>query len=155
MPEQIALAASTRNPIRKSPDAPCIHPMRYGPTKPPRFPTELINPIPAAAPSPRRNAVGSDQNGGVALYNPIAPTASAASATSGASVNELDPRPMAASAAHAATTRRRSPLRSENAAITIIPTAATENGIAVQSPTKRSDAPDRRFTICGRKKLNP
>src|SRR5439155_6842919 len=140
-PEHTALTASVRRPRRKSPDAPCIQPITYGPTKPPRLPTELINPIPAAAPSPRRKAVGSDQNGGVALYKPIAPIASAASATSGASVNQLDPSPTAASAAHAATTRRRSPARSEYAAITIIPTAANENGIAVQSPTARSEAP--------------
>src|SRR5262245_55235232 len=101
-PEQIALAASARSPRRKSPDALCSHPIRYGPTKPPRLPTELMRPMPAAAASPRRNAVGSDQNGGVALYSPIAPIESAASAPSGAPVIELDARPAAASAAQPA-----------------------------------------------------
>ena len=52
--------------------------------------------MPAAAPAPRRNAVGSDQNGGVALYNPTAPTHSAASASAADPVNELAASPAAA-----------------------------------------------------------
>src|SRR5438552_10811027 len=129
--------------------------MTYGPRNPPRFPTALINPIPAAAPSPRKNAVGSDQNGGVKLYRPIAAIDSAAKRAAGALKSELAVRPTAASHAHAAACRRRSPVRSECVATLTIPIAATRNGIAVHMPTARSDAPENAFTICGRKKLKP
>src|SRR5206468_2104957 len=142
-------------PTRKSPEASRIQPIRNGPMKPPRFPTALINPMPAAAPSPRRTAVGSDQNGGVKLYKPIAATDSAANANHGEGATELEARPAAASAPHAATCHRRSPVRSECAATVIMPIAATANGTALNKPTARSDAPERPLTICGRKKLKP
>src|SRR5262249_49347445 len=108
-----------------------------------------------AAPSPRRKAVGSDQNGGVNPYRPTAAIESATSDNTGAVVREARPSPTAATAAQAATWIFRSPVRSECAAIVTIPIAAIAKGIAVSSPTARSDPRDKVFTICGRKKLKP
>src|SRR5262245_61672768 len=105
-----------------------------------------MNPMPAAAPSPRRNADGKDQNGGVKLYRPIAATDSSASARTGLCVRDADRRPAAATAAHAATCHLRSPVRSECDATVTIAAAANVNGTAVQSPTARSELPDRLFT---------
>src|SRR5438093_13763177 len=85
----------------------------------------------------------------------MAANASDASAAIGELAKELSANPVAATAAHAATCHRRSPVRSECAATVIMPAAATVNGIADHKPTAISDALDSRFTICGRKKLNP
>jgi hypothetical protein len=38
-------------------------PMTDGPTKPARFPTELIKAMPAAAENPERNLLGIEKNG--------------------------------------------------------------------------------------------
>src|SRR5262245_48383387 len=129
--------------------------MTDGPRNPPRLPTALMNAMPAAAPSPRRNAVGSDQNGGVNAYRPMAANASAPNLAAGAIDVDAIASPVAATQAHRATCPRRSPVRSECAATTIIAIAATRNGSALHRPTARSDAPENAFTICGRKKLNP
>src|SRR5207245_2957847 len=132
-----------------------IHPMIDGPANPPRLPTALMSAMPLAAPVPRRNAVGSGQNGGVALYMPTAAMQSAANETAGAPASALAVSPAAAVHADAATCQRRSPVRSECAATVTIPIAAATNGRALNNPTPRSDDPDKLFTICGRKKLNP
>ena len=58
----------------KLPVASWTRPMRYGPTNPPRFPSELINAIAPAAAVPLKNAVGSDQKTGSALKMPAAAT---------------------------------------------------------------------------------
>ena len=99
----------------------------------------MINAIPPAAAVPRRNAVGSGQNGGVALYMPTAATHRAANARAGAPARALAPRPAAATHADAATCRRRSPVRSEWLATAIIAMAAQRNGSADQKPTAASD----------------
>ena len=52
-------------------------PMRYGPTNPPRLPSELISAIAPAAAVPLKNVVGSDQKTGIVLKTPIAATDSA------------------------------------------------------------------------------
>src|SRR5262245_24399189 len=111
--------------------------------------------MPAAAPLPRRNAVGNDQNGGVNAYSPIAAIESAVSVNAGVGAIDALARPIAAVAPQHATCTRRSPVRSECAATVIMPIAATVNGTAVHMPTARSDAPESPLTICGRKKLNP
>src|SRR5439155_4383893 len=137
------------------PDRSFIQPITYGPTNPPRFPTALINAMPPAAPVPRRNAVGSGQNGGVALYSPTAAKQSARKDIAGAPASALTVNPDAASHALPATCHRRSPVRSECAATVTMPKAANRNGSALKSPTARSDDPERPLTICGRKKLKP
>src|SRR5437763_12035949 len=126
-----------------------------GPANPPRLPTALMSAMPLAAPVPRRNAVGNGQNGGVALYMPTAATESARKEATGAPASALAASPMAAVHADPATCQRRSPVRSECAATATIPIAAARNGPALRNPTAMSDDPDRLFTICGRKKLNP
>src|SRR5436190_7529246 len=45
-------------------------PSTYGPMNPPRFPTELMNPMLPAAAVPPRNKLGSDQNAGRYALNP-------------------------------------------------------------------------------------
>src|SRR6185437_557142 len=50
-------------PMDIPPDRFVSTPIVNGPTKPPRFPIELMNAIPAAADNPDRNSLGSDQNG--------------------------------------------------------------------------------------------
>src|SRR5262245_24712604 len=130
--------------------------MMNGPRKPPRLPTALMNAIPAAAPSSRRNAVGSDQNGGVNAYSPTAAIDSDAKrAAVGNAEDDATANPAAAKHADAAACQRRSPVRSECVATTTMPTAAIRNGTAVHAPTARSEARENALTICGRKKLNP
>src|SRR5450755_3611713 len=46
--------------------------MTDGPTKPPRFPTELIKAMPAAAENPERNLPGIEKNGPKKLQIPMA-----------------------------------------------------------------------------------
>ncbi len=40
-----------------------IKPTAYGPTNPPRMPTEVINAMPEAAENPVRNSLGNDHKG--------------------------------------------------------------------------------------------
>src|SRR5919204_6553803 len=105
--------------------------MIVGPRNPPRLPVALINAMPAAAPSPRRNDVGSDQNGGVKLYSPIAAIDNATNDTIGEMLSDAVKSPSAATAAQLAVCHRRSPVRSECAATVTMPIAATRNGTAV------------------------
>ena len=56
------MPAKTRPPW-KLPVALLIAPIAYGPIKPPRFPTELMKAIPAAAEKPIKNSFGRDQMG--------------------------------------------------------------------------------------------
>ena len=46
----------------------------FGPTYPPRLPTELTMPIPAAAAVPAKNAEGNGQNNGMDPITPSVPT---------------------------------------------------------------------------------
>jgi len=50
-------------PERIFPVLAAIAPIAYGPANAPRFPTELIKAIPAAAENPVRNSLGIDQKG--------------------------------------------------------------------------------------------
>src|SRR5262245_47713341 len=62
-------------------------PTRYGPRNPPRFPTELIRAIPAAAPAPLRTRDDIAQNGPRLPHMPTAASESAASSAAGAFKN--------------------------------------------------------------------
>src|SRR5215472_11281517 len=76
--------ASTAETNRESPSKakpPCrfpvflfITPRAHGPTKPPRFPIELIKAMPEAAEIPQRNWLGTDQNGPRVLESAITTT---------------------------------------------------------------------------------
>src|SRR5690606_570514 len=71
-------AATTNMPASLLPVRSRSHPVRYGPAKPLRLPNELITAMPAAAPTPVRNALGSCQNTGTAAFTPAAQSAIAA-----------------------------------------------------------------------------
>src|SRR5215469_13137569 len=62
------------SPPRKLPVVLMMVPMAWVPTKPPRFPKQLIKAIPAAAEYPVKNSLGSAQNGPQKLKMPEATT---------------------------------------------------------------------------------
>ena len=59
-------------PLYRFPVLIAIAPIMYGPTSPPRFPTELIKAMPAAAENPVRNSLGNAQKGPRELQTPAA-----------------------------------------------------------------------------------
>src|SRR5260221_9855271 len=100
--------------------------MTSGVTNPAVHPTELTTAIPAAAPGPRRNAVGSAQNG---PRHPQIPTAAIDSVTTAQGVfgqSAVAAMPALAIAAQSATCQCRSPVRSECRPIITIVTAPTQ-----------------------------
>src|ERR1700693_156796 len=104
-----------------------MNPTTEGPTKPPRFPTELIKAKPAATAEPERNSLGMAQKGARKPQRPISTKDKSASANKGERVV-----PMSARAK----------------------TAATRLGIMTSSPTVVLEYPlDRDLMICGVQKL--
>src|SRR5260370_15455059 len=67
---------STSNPIDVLPVASLIHPIRNGPPKPARLPSELISTIAPAAPVPDSHPVGKVQNTPKVQTPPVAPPVS-------------------------------------------------------------------------------
>src|SRR5262249_4449400 len=67
---RMAAPASTSSPSVKLPVESLIRPITDGPTKPARFPIELMMAMPPAAAAPDRKAVGSVQNTGRAPKMP-------------------------------------------------------------------------------------
>ncbi len=64
IPEKTKLPTIYQRPALNDRVRVAKYPMISGPTKPPRFPTELIKPIDAAAAESLRNSVGTAQKGG-------------------------------------------------------------------------------------------
>ena len=106
------IAASTIRPPSVEPVASLTRPTRYGPTKPPMLPIELIIAMPAAAAAPLSRAAGIVQKTPWTPSRKNRPTASAGIAATGPTT-VLATNATAASARQAATTRLRSPVRSE------------------------------------------
>jgi hypothetical protein len=69
------------SPVLKLPVLSPIAPIAQGPTKPPRFPKQLIKAIPAAAEYPVKNSLGSAQNGPQKQKMPEATTHQSATAS--------------------------------------------------------------------------
>src|ERR1035437_6110026 len=102
----------------------------YGPTNPPRLPTELINPILAAAAVPLRNTVGRDQNADGNAYNAIVANEKAAIATTRLfPAHWLRARPTPTIRMGTAACHRRSPVLSECQAESSIAGTAASQGI--------------------------
>ena len=64
IPERTKLPNRYQSPTSNDRVRVAKYPMISGPTKPPRFPTELMRPIDAAAAESLRNSVGTAQKGG-------------------------------------------------------------------------------------------
>src|SRR5262249_52787455 len=130
-----------------------MRPIRYGPTKPPRLPNELINAIVAAAAVPLTNMPGIAQHVGSALQMPAAATESANTPSTASWANAVATRPMAPTPAATAACTHRSRVRSECPPTSTIDTAAARNGIVATSdtPTLSNEVSD--LTICGVQKL--
>src|SRR5262249_12762101 len=130
-------------------------PIRLGPTKPPRFPTELMSAIPAAAPVPANDSEDIAQNGPRVPHMPAAARESAASSSTGLVVRPAPINPAAPAMAESATCRRRSRVASECFDVTTINTVAAIHGIAARQPTRKSFMPEKIFTICGSQNVTP
>src|ERR1700757_114499 len=119
-------AATTRSPPRNCPVEVRTSPMMYGPKNPPRFPTELMNAIPAAAVVADRSVVGIAQNGPIIEKTPTTATLTNATAIARDAVPPASPMAIAPARAGTAVCQRRSPERSElNPTNTIVIAAAT------------------------------
>ena len=71
-PPTTSRPASTVSGISYPPVESSEIPVNAGPAKPPRLPSTAISAMPAAAPAPLRNAVGSAQKTGMAPRSPVA-----------------------------------------------------------------------------------
>src|SRR5450830_794678 len=78
--DKLNMSATSSSP--EETECVCIlsQPISAGLTKPARLPVQLINAMPAAAPAPPGNAVGSAQNMATAVTTPIAPRLSPSNA---------------------------------------------------------------------------
>ena len=154
-PEQIALAASTRRPSRKSPDTSCTHPIRYGPTKPPRFPTELIKR------DSRRRAVAAQERRGQRPERWRRAVEPDRTERQRREREGWHGRERARREAHGGNDRARGDVQPPLARPIGVrgdrdhADRGDEKRHGGHRPTARSDAPDNRLTICGRKKLKP
>src|SRR5579864_9378466 len=125
-PLMASAAATTSSPPRNCPVEVRTSPMMYGPKNPPRFPTELMNAIPAAAAVADRSEVGIAQNGPIIEKTPTTATLTNATAVAREVVPPASPIAMAPARAGTAACQRRSPERSElNPTNTIVIAAAT------------------------------
>src|SRR4029077_5647262 len=106
-------AETKNNPPWKLPVRSLIQPIIAGPTKPPRFPIELMVAIPAAAAEPDRNRVGMLHSGGFDELMPILTSVSVSRTDSTVPANPAIARPSAASRQAPTTCQVRSPVRSE------------------------------------------
>src|SRR6516165_3254774 len=87
--------------------------MVYGPTKPPRFETDVTSAMPAAAEKPVRNSVGVDIKTGKKVYAPIAIAEKRTTDDNGGRDAPRSSIPIPAKATDAAMWYRLSKLRSE------------------------------------------
>ena len=106
-------APANAKPAYKLPVLWPIHPSAYGPTNPPKLPTEVINAIPEAAEIPARNSFGSDQKGPLKLEIPIATNDQSVIESKEELVVPSDIRAMPPTIKGIAAWYRRSSLRSE------------------------------------------
>src|SRR5216110_4107688 len=122
----------------------------YGPTKPPRFPNELIRPIAAAAADSVRNAVGSGQKPGKYPSAPAATMQKAATTSHGFPPARTTSRyPAVPSIIALAACQRRSPVRSDDQPNVSIPHNPARCGIIATIVTFRSLQPDAPLRIVG------
>src|ERR1700730_2026090 len=98
-------------------------PKIWGPKYPPRLPMELMAAMPAAAPAPLRNAVGSVQNTGRAEKKPQLAMQTATILIIGLAVIEASPNPAAMAMKHDTACHLRSQVLSECHPQCTMPTA--------------------------------
>src|SRR5215510_1199801 len=128
----------------------------YGPTNPPRFPTELIRPIAAAAADSVRNAVGNGQNPGKYPSAPAATMQKAATTSNGLPPAAITRRyPTAPSMIAPAACHRLSPVRSDDLPTASIPASPARCGIIATIVTFRSLQPDAPLRIVGSQMFRP
>src|SRR3954452_15250197 len=133
-----------------------MEPTRYGLTKPPRFPTELIQAMPTPAAAPERGWVGMDQKEDCADRIPMA-----ARARARIRVDEdrpgktLQEKATAARTAASRKCHRRSPALSEWWPQIIMPVPPHSHGMAERRPILHGSALTSSFRICGSQKLRP
>jgi arabinofuranosyltransferase len=154
-PPAATISDNAMRPPRKLSVAVFTRPTSDGPTKPPRFPIELISAMPPAAADPVRNAVGSVQNGPSAPQMPAAAMQNETSDSRGTVLYPLSSRPAAPASAGNVTCHRRSPVLSECAPTYTMTNAAATYGIADRIPTIRSPNPENPLIIWGSQKLTP
>src|SRR5439155_12261117 len=149
--------SSTPIPIEKECVVLCSHPIRYGPTNPPRLPIELISPTLTAAATPDRCRPGNDQKLGMNVYTP-APTRQKPN-ISHPSVETCQTLPIDNPAAitnsGTAVCHRRSPERSDDHAPISTQTSETRYGNAASSVIWKSARPENCFSIVGSQMPNP
>src|ERR1700688_4899295 len=112
-----------------------MNPTTEGPTKPPRFPTELIKAKPVATAEPERNSLGMAHKGARKPQRPISTKDKSATANKGERVVPKSARAKAAPSIGIAAWNFRSSLRSELREMRTIAAAATRLGIMTSSPT--------------------
>src|SRR5437773_9610342 len=126
----------------------------YGPAKRPRCPTELINPIEAAAAVPERKLFGNDQKAGSEPYIPAAATQNidTASATWFCATT-LRKSPAPATIMQIAVCQRRSLVLSDDHPTRRIVASAKQYGNAETRVTVRFDEPEAFLMRVGSQKL--
>src|SRR6185437_13620758 len=110
-------------------------PIRYGPKKPLRLPTELMSATAPAAATPVRNIVGKVQKIAIADHEPRMTKASPVSASAAETVLALSNTPSATKRQAAMMCQVRSPVRSEWRVQNCSPTTATAFGAISAQPT--------------------
>src|SRR3954468_8008815 len=131
-------------------------PSRYGPTKPPRLPTELTAASPAATPAPTRIEPGKLQNSDIDSRPPALATVMHATVSHVLSANAaLSARAAPPSAAAPAACQRFSLRRSARRATSTARTAATKYDSAVTQPIDSIEPTPVCWMIDGNQKLMP
>src|SRR5215831_807849 len=144
------------SPPRKLPVVLMMAPMAWVPTKPPRFPKQLIKAIPAAAEYPVKNSLGSAQKGPNRLKPPDATKHQSATArkTEPGASSPSSTNAVAATMSGTAAWYRRSSFRSELRPTKIITGSPIRYGIITSNPTVVFEYwLDRLLTNCGIQKI--
>lgn len=126
--------AARATPIESFPERSVTTPTARGPTRPARFPTELISAMPPAAEYPDRNSLGSVQKGPRALQRPAATRHNRITEDKGEAVAPSSKSDAAPTNAGIAIWYRRSSIRSELWQTATIAASPTRLGIASRSP---------------------
>src|ERR1039457_630515 len=133
-----------------------MNPTTAGPTKPARFPTELIQAIPAAAATPERSEVGSDQNSDIVHMIPMVANVSATNpAMPGIPGIAEMLNATACSKPASAMCQRRSPVLSEWWPTTIMTIAEAPQGITDSQPMVSGSLVRVSLMTCGSEKPSP
>jgi hypothetical protein len=127
--------AARAKPAESVPDRSATKPTVKGPTKPAKFPTELMSAMPPAAEYPVRNSLGSAQKGLEQLKIPTANKHNRLTQRAREGVVPNSNNATVATNAGIATWYRRSSLRSELRATATIAANASKLGIVRRSPT--------------------